>query len=926
MGASSPPGTPAGGALAPRSRKPLVLIVVAVIVVAVLAGVVYVLLSTPTTPPTQPTLARVNLTAARTTIDQREELVVNAAAFDTDDVDQTSNVTFAWSANPSTRVQGATGAGASKNVIALQAGAVTITATATLAGVSKSGTVTLTITALSFRLTPSTTTPMVGASFDLDVEVLRGVATATSYRGTVNVTSDDVTATLPANTTFGAADNGMRAFAGLRVGQARAVVITVRDTIADIVATATVTGQRPPSAPIASFNATRTLMQVSVDATDSRDPDNDIATYAWAWGDGQTTAGSASTTTSHTYTNPGKYTIVLTVTDLTSGTDVTTRDVSVATSTIDYEYWDFFNVPYRDYWDLRIAFGYYELPINAECFTQTGIDQGLCFASDPNVPDVTSYPYTHWYSANRPGFPNFNPVIYAPYRLRAVANDVGGYNLSEPVFLPVSNYGAPVGSRLDFTWTYQYMNQTRGDELGIICATNWVFGNDGYISENRIRLTLDLAESRRIFGVVAATGPQAWNWWAANTNPDCGVQGTAETALENWFVASGGTQFTLAKYDIINGYEWYYQPFATNINWTVDNATGLTTLDIIHVGYGTEALLGRWFYWGNVSYLSEHLDSTKARGWWGMEQSWFEDFSYSGSLGTASMDFTLETAVNYNLQHQCGPGPNLAFDRIDDEARWVWGPWLLDYVDDFYPQHPVTELDRYGGPDGDAGTNDDLTYLACTPGAPGGIGATYGSNVPYDLTPETWDLRDGETWRFRFPTGNVVFYDPNLTPAGANPTLGEFVNFTAPFEFVGTKPANFGSYDLATKTWTVLGRATTGGPVGSPGLDGVVGTGDDAYPDSPWPLIVFTNGTPVPASPFVGFAPADIAGASDGTGLRDSRPAAPRSAGGAMDPIASSGGSLSAAGRSPTDRYWTTRWASRLMTLLVPRPTGLSAG
>jgi len=282
--------------------------------------------------------------------------------------------------------------------------------------------------------------------------------------------------------------------------------------------------------------------------------------------------------------------------------------------------------------------------------------------------------------------------------------------------------------------------------------------------------------------------------------------------------------------------------------------------------------------------------------------------------------------VNYNLLHQCGPGPNLAFDRVDDEARWVWGPWLLDYVDDFYPQHPFTELDRYGGPDGDAGTADDLTYLACTPGAPGGLGATYGANVPYDLTPETWDLRDGETWQFRFPTGNVVFYDPNLTPPGANPTLGEYVNFTAPFEFVETKPANFGSYDVATKTWTVLGPATTGGPVGSPGPDGVVGTADDAYPASPWPLIVFTNGTPVPAPPLVGFGMADIADVNDGRILRDSPLAALLSSEPGMDPIATSGGTPSTAVRSPRDRNWTTRWAPPWMALLMPRPTGLSPG
>lgn len=924
MGASGPPGSPPGSASASRSRKPIVLILVAVVVVAVLAGAaVYVLLSRPPAqPPAEPTLASVDVTADKSAIDPRENAVVTARAIDTDGVDQTANATFTWTANPSGRVV-LSGLGAQRTAEGRQAGLVSIQASGTWKNVTQQGAVSITVNLLMFQVTLSDSSPTTAAPVTVGVRVLRGTATATSYLGTVRFSSSDALATLPPDTAFTSNDLGWKNFSNVVFRTAGAQSVTVQDTDAALAITGSgsLNVQRPPGFPTAAFTLTRDLMRVDLDASTSTDPDNDITTYEWDY-ENDGTFDSTGAVRTHTYTTAGPKVVRLRVTDFVGHQDNATQGTSVATSTIDYEYWDFFNVPYRDYWDLRISFGYFELPMNAECFTQTGIDEGLCSPVDPAVPDTLTYPYTHWYSPVPPGRPNFNPIIYAPFRLQAVGNDVSGYNRSEPVFLPVFNYGESASGQVNFTWTYQYMNNTRGDELGVICATNWVFGNDGYISENHISLTMDLQQSKRMFGVVASNAAEASTWWSTNTNSACGTQGVVETQLENWFVLLGGTQFTMGKYNIINGYEWYYQPFATNINWTV-SPTGVTTLDIIHIGYGTEALLGRWFYWGNVSYLSSHLDSTKAQGWWGMEQSWFEDFNFSGALGGSTVDFRLETAVEYNFLHTCGPGPNLAFDRIDDEARWTFGPFLLDYVDDFYPQHPVTELDRYGGPDGDAGTNDDLAYAPCTPGAPV---STYGRPVAYDLTPETWDPKDGETWRFRFPTGNAPFYDPNLTPPGADPTLGAYVNFTAPFEFVGTKPTNFGSYDPATKIWTVLGRATTGGPVGSPGLDGVVGTGDDAYPDSPWPLITFTNGTPVPAPPLAGLAAADIADAGAGSSPRDSAPAPSPSAGSKMDSIATSEGRPSAAGRSSLERYWTTRAPSRWMALLVPRPTGLSAG
>lgn len=70
-----------------------------------------------------------------------------------------------------------------------------------------------------------------GTSFDVTVTAVdAGGATLTGYRGTVQFTSSDATATLPPNTVFTAANNGVRTFTGLVLKKAGSRVVTVKDT------------------------------------------------------------------------------------------------------------------------------------------------------------------------------------------------------------------------------------------------------------------------------------------------------------------------------------------------------------------------------------------------------------------------------------------------------------------------------------------------------------------------------------------------------------------------------------------------------------------------------------------------------------------------------------------------------------------------
>ena len=75
--------------------------------------------------------------------------------------------------------------------------------------------------------------------------------------------------------------------------------------------------------PVAAFSATLSGHTVSVDASASTD-DWSITNYAWDFGDGSIGAGMME---DHTYTTPGTYPIVLTVTDAGSLQDTATENV-----------------------------------------------------------------------------------------------------------------------------------------------------------------------------------------------------------------------------------------------------------------------------------------------------------------------------------------------------------------------------------------------------------------------------------------------------------------------------------------------------------------------------------------------------------------------------------------------------------------------
>jgi PKD repeat protein len=608
------------------------------------------------------------------------------------------------------------------------------------------------------------------------------------------------------------------------------IVLTVTDTTGLFdTDTQSVSLFHPPSDPVAAFTVSRNRFHVDVNASLSFDLNDDITTYEWDFeNDGLIDA--TGETSGHDYPSTDLFTIRLVVTDSRGAQDSTTRKVSVASSTIDYTFWDFFNVPFKDYWDFR-GDKYGDLPIGATCFNETAAtypdsDFKRCAgeALGP-IPDnqetwYTSPPYTNWYPSPgsiRPGHPSNNPFIFTPYRIKVVAANVDGYSAGTPVFFPVFDPAVTLDptSYVNFEWEFGYTTIRDKLYLQPVCG---IFGfDDGFDDTSNVTLTMDLTTSARLFDVDAsgATLSQkvanARSWWNANANDDdCGAQSNLEAQWGQWYIDNGGGQTTTGTYDVANSCEWYYIDFMTQVDATVAD-DGTTTVRLWNVGYCQEVLLSRWFYWGSTSYIDHWDDSTMAAGWWGMELAWFEDFVFTGTLTTTSMDFSLASVMQYHLEHGALPGSDGNLDKVNDIPTWFWVPFLTDYTNDWNPsKHFISELDRY----------PTDTYLHSTPGSP-----LYGLQRGYDYVPVSWSPAAGEEWHFIFPRGDVLFYDPK-TAAGANPikpftddpTVKAYIPIFSPLVYTYTRPGDFGDWDSGNMTWDIFGPISPAlGPDGSPG-------------------------------------------------------------------------------------------------------------
>jgi PKD repeat protein len=214
-----------------------------------------------------------------------------------------------------------------------------------------------------------------------------------SFDGTASSDSDGTIASYAWDFGDGATGTGATATHTYAAAGTFTVTLTVTD---DKGATNSVSHQvtttvPPNQLPTASFTASVSNLQVSVDGSASSDPDGTIASYAWDFGDGSTGTGATAT---HTYAAAGSYTITLTVTDNRGGTGTATKAVTATAPAANAIAQDAFERTTANGWGTADIGGAWTLSGGATSFsTANGVGQQVAAAGatkTATLPSVTS--------------------------------------------------------------------------------------------------------------------------------------------------------------------------------------------------------------------------------------------------------------------------------------------------------------------------------------------------------------------------------------------------------------------------------------------------------------------------------------------------------------------------------------------------------
>lgn len=510
--------------------------------------------------------------------------------------------------------------------------------------------------------------------------------------------------------------------------------------------------------PSAVFVARLDRMSVSFDGSYSHVSDGTaITSYQWDFGDGTKGEGVQ---TAHTYQSSNRYTATLTVTDSKNRIGTSTRFVSPADTTVDVLHDEFFSAdcPFPDYWYLR-----------------NGSTGDLIL--NPDQPCVDFYPWVLF--SSKQDLQKINPSwLYTIYHQDARVRNHPGYNLDEPVFFPTLDPRQPHGNYIKFNLTFDYMNESFIKDTDShhpeYPVNKGLDDGYGYLVQGQI--TVDLQESKRMFGVSSNITDQAgaeW-WWGNHTKPFF-AQGSAEKAFDDWMTYNGNVipgQAGSGKYDIYNGYEWYVQTDLTDLSATVSE-DGTTTVSLFLTGWGWEAIMARWFYWGKASYIdavNQPYGQIQPQGWMPMEVCWCEHGRYSGAIGN-SLDLNYTSFQTYHFQAWANWGADGVPGTSDDQPAWVWGPWNLDYV----------PRDASGSPGSEGYPNSELKWYEGKT-LPIGTPGSYAYGQPYEYTeaPTRWTLNKGSSLTIIMPKFDVPWYDPVKSHWQASKKLGDYNTFMSP--------------------------------------------------------------------------------------------------------------------------------------------------
>ncbi|UCE81260.1 MAG: hypothetical protein JSV94_02240 [Methanobacteriota archaeon] len=337
-----------------------------------------------------------------------------------------------------------------------------------------------------------------------------------------------------------------------------------------------------------------------------------------------------------------------------------------------------------------------------------------------------TYPYVYMTSSSPPG----NTWIYTMMRMNLTGRNMTELSMNlNPEFLPY--LGSARGGSAAIDWhidyaTYDYC----ADRLGIGPLSYY----DGWYVLLNGTITLDKQAAMAVLGVTSTQFDDFEAWWSLNR----------ESVEEDWWAwlehEAGNDRLA-----IFNGYGYYLDLYYLALN--AEQSDNQITISIDTVGWGLEALMFRWMHeaWMPVEY-------------------WMEDIDFHAAIGPEMADIDIDAAVAYAAY---------AYETTEEgEPCWAWEAVMADYIEST-PEYPISLFDQYA----------DFTYVNYAPGS-----LWYGEEMPWDYTPGSWNLSEGETLVIEWPAGEDLLYfahdiegiDGDLIPGTIDSTAGMTIVYAEP--------------------------------------------------------------------------------------------------------------------------------------------------
>jgi hypothetical protein len=252
---------------------------------------------------------------------------------------------------------------------------------------------------------------------------------------------------------------------------------------------------------------------------------------------------------------------------------------------VDYRWYDMFNVPFGEWWDTR--------------WTYYKTEQVMS----------NSYPYMfRFYSP-----PEGNDKVYSNMRL-----DIAGRNMTEmnmtsrPEFLPF--LGTARGGTAVVDWYVEYLTSEEIEKAGLSAANNdgWVIGLNGTVA-------MDEQAAMAVIELDPAMWDDFNSWWAANKT-------SVNSQYNSWLHHEAGSD----RLDIYPMYSSSFQLMKLNLS-----AERLGDQVVLHyeiISWGMEALMARWLH---EAFLPNE--------WF------LEDMTFHAVIGPDKTDMDINTVVDYAL-------------------------------------------------------------------------------------------------------------------------------------------------------------------------------------------------------------------------------------------------------------------------------------